>query len=61
MKTYSIYMDGKKCGSVQTNDIQDYARRVYPQGFEVKGNVLIVNSITLGEAMAIALGMNKNN
>lgn len=52
MKTYGIYMDGKKSGSIKTNDIHGYAARVFPQGYEVVGNKLIAGSITLGEAMA---------
>lgn len=51
-------MDGRKKGTVKTDDIHDYAKKIYPQGYEVKGNKLIVNSITIGQAMAI--GMNKS-
>lgn len=59
MKTYGIYMDGKKSGSIKTNDIHGYAKRVFPQGYEVQGNKLIAGSISLGEAMAIGMGLNK--
>ncbi|WP_088832699.1 hypothetical protein [Paenibacillus tyrfis] len=55
MKTYAIYMDGRKRGSVKTDDIHEYASKVYPQGYEVQGNKLVVASISLGRAMAIAL------
>lgn len=55
MKTYQIFMDGKKRGTVKTDDIHEYASKVYHQGYEVKGNKLIVASITLGEAMAVAM------
>lgn len=60
MKTYGIYMDGKKQGSVKTNDIHGYASKVFPQGYEIEGNKLIAGSISLGEAMAIGLGMKKS-
>lgn len=55
MKTYGIYMDGKKSGSIKTNDIHGYASRIFPQGYEIDGNKLNVGSITLGQAMAIAM------
>lgn len=55
MKTYGIYMDGKKCGSVKTNDIHGYASKVFTQGYEIEGNKLIVGSISLGEVMARAM------
>lgn len=58
-KTYGIYMDGKKCGSVKTNDVHAYAEKVFPQGYEVEGNKLIAGSITIGEAMAIAMKKSK--
>jgi len=56
MKTYGIYMGGRKRGSVKTDDVHEYAKKVFPQGYEVKGNKLIAAEITLGEAMAIAMG-----
>ncbi|MNW44646.1 hypothetical protein D3C74_218840 [compost metagenome] len=55
MRTYGIYMDGKKSGSVKTNDIHGYASKVCPQGYKVDGNKLIAGSISFGEAMAIGM------
>ena len=59
MKTYGIYMDGTKQGSIKTDDIHSYARRVFPRGYEVRENKLIVNSISLGQAMAQGMGLKK--
>lgn len=58
-KTYGIYMDGKKCGSVKTNDVHAYAKKVFPQGYEIEGNKLIAGSISLGEAMLRAMKKDK--
>ena len=46
-------MDGRKQGSVKTNDVHEYAKKVFPQGYEVKGNKLIAGSISLGQAIAM--------
>jgi len=55
-KTYQVIEDGKRVGSIKTDDIVGFAARAY-KGFkyEIKDNKLIFASMTLGEAMKFAM------